>query len=909
MEQRESFETILTTRLHPPPISSDIVARPRLLKTLMEGRRRTMTLISAPAGYGKSVLASQWLAGEKCPGAWVSLDEDDGDPRTFLAYVLAAIQNTFPEAELKTQPLLQAAEMPPPKVLARHLLNDMERIGEEFILVLDDYHHITESSIHDLIVEMLRHPSPNMHLAVLTRRDPPFPIHALRAGGEMTEIGVQQLRFTPAETREFLDRLVRIDIDEDTAALLEERLEGWASGLRLVAITMAETGEYDRMIEVIRDGSHYLQEYLLREVLSHVSRPISDYLRYTSLLDRFCAPLCEAVRPTREDPGGDPAALSGHDFIEWLERTHLFVIPLDSRHEWFRYHHLFQQLLKRELEKASEPGEIEAAHLRAGAWFAENGRIEEGIRHLLAGGDVDAAAGLVEKNRIAVINTDSWQVFRKWLSLFPEEEIQRRIGLLLARLWLHTELYEVQELLGLLRSIEPLTCDLPPGDPLRAEVDHFRGYVAYILNDGAESLKHLEDARRAMPDTHHEIKGQTEMLWGMASQMQGEKDKAVGELRDIILKENPHPIRVTRLLAGLSFMHTIAGELEEAAEVSREFEEISAKHGYDFARAWAVYMRGCTSFYRNELGFAIGHLNESSELRHISHNRAAVDGMAGLVLAYEAAGHPDRADRALRDLSEHSDGLRDSSYSVIAASCGARLSIMRGETEAALSCLQGGAPPVENMVFWMEVPCLTYCRALLSEGSDSSLKEAEKRLEECLKLNQDSHNVCNSICVMTLLAMAYDGLDRLDDALAMLERAVIAADPGGIVRPFAEIGPPVIELLNILIEQGKSVEPVERLLASLDRPQPAVPEEIAHAAVRRSGTEQSSGSKRQAPHGEPVPELTRRELEILNLLGEGLRNQEIADRLFISTETVKSHVYNLFQKLEVKGRVRAVKRA
>ncbi|MGD9141213.1 MAG: LuxR family transcriptional regulator, partial [bacterium] len=188
MEQRESFETILTTRLHPPPISSDIVARPRLLKTLMEGRRRTMTLISAPAGYGKSVLASQWLAGEKCPGAWVSLDEDDGDPRTFLAYVLAAIQNTFPEAELKTQPLLQAAEMPPPKVLARHLLNDMERIGEEFILVLDDYHHITESSIHDLIVEMLRHPSPNMHLAVLTRRDPPFPIHALRAGGQMTEI-------------------------------------------------------------------------------------------------------------------------------------------------------------------------------------------------------------------------------------------------------------------------------------------------------------------------------------------------------------------------------------------------------------------------------------------------------------------------------------------------------------------------------------------------------------------------------------------------------------------------------------------------------------------------------------------------------------------------------------------------
>jgi LuxR family maltose regulon positive regulatory protein len=325
-----------------------------------------MTLISAPAGYGKSVLASQWLETCACPGAWLSLDENDNDLRVFLTYLLEAVQNAFPGATQEARTLLKAANLPPEKVLAHNLLNDLEQAEEPFILVLDDYHRIREKAVHDLLTELLRYPSPMLHLALLTRRDPPLPIGPMRAGGRVTEITVEHLRFTLSETTAFLERLLDVAPDENTLSVLEEKVEGWVAGLRLAALSLGRKGERDRIMKGLGEGLQFVQEYLMQEVLSQVPPAFANFLIEASILDRFCAPLCDAVHLSEGQPVEDEAG--GQEFIEWLEKTHLFVVPLDETRSWFRYHHLFQELLQNQLEGRYSPEEIAALHSRAGSW-------------------------------------------------------------------------------------------------------------------------------------------------------------------------------------------------------------------------------------------------------------------------------------------------------------------------------------------------------------------------------------------------------------------------------------------------------------------------------------------------------------------------------------------------------------
>jgi len=422
-------ERIFRTKLHRPPVSADIIPRARLIELLEHGRHRPLTLITAPAGYGKSVLASQWLEICGCPGAWLSLDENDSNLRQFLTYLLEALQGMFPSVELKTGTFLQAVNLPPVKVLAHNLLNDVEEVKEPFILVLDDYHCIREEAIHNLLTELLRYPSPMLHLTLLTRRDPPLPIGPMRAGGQLTEITMESLRFTVSETKAFLERLFDVSPDENTVSVLEEKLEGWGAGLRLAALSMGREGKSDFIMKDLGEGASFIHEYLMQEVLLQVPPAFASFLIESSMLERFCAPLCSAVHLYEGQPGGEKTG--GQDFIDWLEKTHLFVVPLDEPHYWFRYHHLFQQLLQRQLELHHSPEEIAAFHSRAADWFVENGLIEEAIKHLLDVGDALAAAQIVERNRHAALDNDQWHTLKKWLDRLPHEIKQERPDLLL----------------------------------------------------------------------------------------------------------------------------------------------------------------------------------------------------------------------------------------------------------------------------------------------------------------------------------------------------------------------------------------------------------------------------------------------------------------------------------------------
>jgi len=393
-------ESILRTKLHRPPISADIIPRARLIKFLENGIQKTLTLISAPAGYGKSILASQWLEISCLPSIWLSLDENDNDVSAFLRYVLEAIQSLFPQQVLKTKSLVGLAELPSLKVIGRYLLIDLEALSERFILVLDDYHYISNTAVHDLLAELLIHPSPAMHLVLITRRDPPLALASLQARGILTELPSELLRFSSSETKLLLERILRRTISDKSAAVLEEKMEGWVTGLLLAAMSIRSKPDQERIVDELQGSVQYVNDYLITEVLNSQSAPIRHYLLSTSIVDRFCADLCDVLGGVDAKPS--EGKIDGAAFIAKLQKDNLFLVALDTENRWFRYHHLFHQLLQDQLNQGWRPEEIAALQSRANAWFAENDITDDAKNHTLAAFSDDEHRTLPDANSLLI---------------------------------------------------------------------------------------------------------------------------------------------------------------------------------------------------------------------------------------------------------------------------------------------------------------------------------------------------------------------------------------------------------------------------------------------------------------------------------------------------------------------------
>ena len=417
---------IIQTKLHRPPLPRDLVARPRLTNLLDRQLQRPLTLVSAPAGYGKSTLISGWVENVDCSVAWVSLDEQDSDIVVFISYFLGAIQSFFPTVGADTRAMIQSFELPPLAVIFRTLINELSHIKTDFIVVLDDYHRIRSTSVHNFIEELLRHPPQNLHLVIGTRIDPPISLSSLRAYGKLTEIRLQDLRFTEGEAAVLLEKMIGAPVESATVTELETQSEGWVTGLRLAALAMRHRLGRDRVQGEISLNNRYVSEYLVSEILSRQSEQMAKQMLKITILDRFYAGLCQAVCDLSASKGEGDA----ESFIRWLEASNLFVIPLDDQGIWFRYHHLFQAFLEQELQRRFSDDEIAALHIRAGDWFAQNDMLEEAVHHALAVGDMDRAAQLVEDQRIDILFQQQWYRIQGLLKLFPRDFIARRASLL-----------------------------------------------------------------------------------------------------------------------------------------------------------------------------------------------------------------------------------------------------------------------------------------------------------------------------------------------------------------------------------------------------------------------------------------------------------------------------------------------
>jgi LuxR family maltose regulon positive regulatory protein len=380
VRETEPF-TLLRTKLHKPQISPDLVPRPRLVERLRRGLDRKLTLISAPAGFGKTTLACMWLQDCARPAAWLSLDENDSDLRVFLSYFVAAVQTVFPDACPTTLGVLRAPHLPPLDHMAITLVNEINDLPEPVILVLDDYHAIQDEAVHELVATLIGNLPRHAHLVLASRVDPPWPLALLRAGRQMMELRADDLRFTLDEAQAFLERVVGVDLTSEAVATLEGRTEGWIAALRLAALSMRGETDHAAFVQSFKGTHRDLTDYLTTEVLSQQSQPIQDFLLRTSILDRFCAPLCDAILDDRRSTiDEEPPSPLSQAILDELDQANLFLVPLDYERRWYRYHHLFQDLLRRRLQAQLNAEELASLHSRASAWLRDNGLIEEALQ-------------------------------------------------------------------------------------------------------------------------------------------------------------------------------------------------------------------------------------------------------------------------------------------------------------------------------------------------------------------------------------------------------------------------------------------------------------------------------------------------------------------------------------------------
>jgi LuxR family maltose regulon positive regulatory protein len=952
--------TLLTTKLYIPPPLPNLVERPRLVKRLDEGLRlgHRLTLVSAPAGFGKTTLLSEWInAGVRSreygrearskkdrenaspptpysilptPSfAWLSLDESDNDPARFLAYFIAALQTIDANIGKGALSALQSPQPPPAEAVLTSLINEIAAIPDRIVLVLDDYHVIESSPVDDALAILLEHLPPQMHLVIATREDPDLPLARLRVRSQLTELRVTDLRFTPSEAAEFLNQVMGLHLSAEEIAALETRTEGWIAGLQMAALSMQGRADTASFIQAFTGSHHFVLDYLVEEVLQRQPERVRSFLLQTSILDRLSGPLCDAVRfGNTETPTGQE---DGRGMLEALERGNLFVVPLDDKRQWYRYHHLFADvLLAHSMEE--QPDRVSTLHRRASEWYEHNGSPADAIRHALAAEDFERAAGLIELAWPAMDGSFQSATWLGWVKALPDELVRARPVLSVGYAWALLDGGELEAGEARLRDAErwlDTTADMSerPEVPsaktcpersrrmvvvdedqfrsLPATIATARAYHAQALGDVPGTVKYARRALDLLPEGDHVGRGGIDALLGVAYWMSGDLEAAHRTLADAMASFQMagnilFAISGTFVLADIRMAQ---GRLHEAVSTYQQSLQLAAGQGETVLRGTADLYLGLSVLHREQgdLEAARQHLLRSEEL---GEQAALPDWPCRVCLAQarikETQGDLDGALNLLDEAERLYYRTLVPDVRPIAA-LKTRVRVGQGRlTEALGWARERGLSVDDDLSYLREFEHVTLARVLIAEyksdRADRSILEAMGLLERLLKAAEEGGRTGSVIEILVLQALAHEAQGNVPLALAPLERALALAKPEGYVRVFVDEGQPMARLLYEIqsraeaLSRGIAPDYVRRLLAAFPSAEP----------------EQTDSLKTQAPKSDLIEPLSERELEVLELIAEGLTNQEVATRLYLSLHTVKVHARNIYAKLGVKNRTQAV---
>jgi LuxR family maltose regulon positive regulatory protein len=913
--------SLLTTKLFIPLPHSNLVLRPRLFKRLDEGLRQghRLILVSAPAGFGKTTLVSAWLSECKYPTAWLSLDEGDNDPARFMAYLVAALRTAQADVGDAALVALQSPQPPPIESVLTSLINEVatlpspdDREGHHYTLVLDDYHLITAQPIHDALALLLDRLPPQMHLIIVTRVDPPLPIARLRGRGQLTELRLSDLRFTPDEAAAFLNQVMGLDLAADDVSVLVARTEGWIAGLQMAAVSMRGQENIAGFIEDFTGSDRYVLDYLVEEVLQRQPEIIQTFLLQTSILDRLTGSLCDVIlnRGTEEQrskndfgscaPQLPGASASGQEILEYLEHNNLFVVPLDRERRWYRYHRLFADLLHSRLRRA-HPELMPTLHRRASGWYERNGLMVAAVNHALSAEDFERAAYLIEQAAESTLMRGEFTTFLGWVEALPAEVAR-------ARPLLHVYHTGIQLMNGLsLPGAEARLQEAMEAEPSQAvsgAVVTFQTLIAAYRGDTRQSVELSQQALELLAEDNLFLRNLVAGFLGITYLWSGDFATAARALREAIrIGQQIGNLTFTVLaLCHLAELHIVRGQLHEAKAFYEQALE-QAMDGQGRPRPIAgIALMGLGYLLRewNDLEAALRHVVEGIELAAKWEEMGTFTGYISLACVQQALGDQEAAREAIQKAWQTAKGFEGMEMaSVVVGVYQARLWIQQGDYHAALHWaeerglkgrieageLEKGSRTVPFLYAALEY--MAYAEACIAQDRPA---EALAILSPLLQVTEAGGWTMFTIETLALESLAFQALGDVDRALYCLERARSLAEPEGFVRLFVDKGQPMARLLYQAAERGIAPEYASRLLAAF----PAV---------------ESAPTAPSKPPSEMIEPLSEREREVLLLIAEGLSNREIAQRLFLSLSTVKVHTYNMYGKLGVHSRTQAVAKA
>lgn len=890
---------LLSTKLHRPHPPADLIQRTRLMDFLTREISHPLTLVCAPAGFGKSTLVSSWFerlesgTGKNQEGiahAWLSLDEKDSDPNLFMTYFIAALRTAFGESCKETLSLLQAQQPPPKDVLNSIFINELDRLPGELILALDDYHLIQGSSVHELLGEMVRHWPQNLHMVLISRMSPPLPLSTLRAHGMVTEIRTRDLRFTSEETWAYLN-LDSSLVDKDTLPLFEHNLEGWPAGLHLATLSLRSTNNRDSVFALLSGENSDIASYLVDEVLDRQIPPIHSFLLHTSVLERFSASLCEAVLGDF-DPDWNARAC-----LDYIERSGLFLIPLDDRREWYRYHHFFQGLLQQRLTNVISPEEKRGLYLRASTWFENRKMFDDAIQYALFAGDHKQMAVLMGAGLPEAINHEDRPTLERWLKLLPEEEVWNDPGLLMVKAWTEQNLWWVDlQAVTLKRASELIGKEsgfkIPPVERkiLLGQIQVLQSQWAYFSNCNREAIELSRQSLENLPTSWKYARGGAMFYMSLAMQAEGRIEEAKKILLDEYESYGDKDDSYSQLLLlSLGWQYLKTGQLERVKQIAGLLIQPESEDQIAINKSLANSFRSAADFHQNDLESASDHFLRIIENRYFAHISTYRDAVAGMALIFLRKGEHEKAwhlynSISLFDLEQK--GIEDERT----RSLRARMLLMQGEVEEAgawVDTLKG--PPPDISLTWLEEPQITRVRVLLERGTEDDLANAERILLALEEIVDRTHNILFKVAVSGMQAVLLQKQGEPSRADPILRQAIDLARPGGIIRFFIDLGEPMKKMITRICDQGYSTEFCRRILAAFS----------AEDLLRKKGSVPSGNDSLPEP-------LTPRELEVLDLLAGPQSVKEIAAQLHISYATAKRHIINIYAKLDVDQRRKAV---
>jgi len=960
---------ILATKLYIPPPRAKVIARPRLIARLNEGLQRKLTLISAPAGFGKTTLVSEWIhtfrqedtesrlpyRPETAPPpavAWLSLDERDNDPTRFLAYLVAALQTIVAKLGEGVLAALQSAQPPREpagrEALLTELLNEIttatdnpahpagsgyfapkghpaqSKVGQSLVLVLDDYHVIDAApggfpplgAVDQALTFLLEHLPPQMHVVITTREDPRLPLARLRARGQLTELRAADLRFTTSEAAEFLSQVMGLRLATADIAALEERTEGWIAGLQLAALSMQDHQDVPGFIRAFTGDHRYIVDYLVEEVLQRQPAPVRSFLLQTAILDRLSGPLCDAVTGQND----------GSARLEALQRGNFFVVPLDDKRHWYRYHHLFAEVLHTHL-RAEQPELVAILHRRASEWFAQHGAAADAIRHALAGGDFARAADRIELAVPAMRRSRQEATLLGWLQALPDEIVQGR-----PVLSVHYAGTLLQS--GELNGVETRLCDaerwLGTGADIGTEMgavvvdrEEFRrlpGWIAIyragqalMRGDVPATLTYAQRALDLLPEDHHPMRGAAVALLGLAYWTSGNLEAAYRMYADGMAHLQMAG-NISDTIGGaiaLADIRIAQGRLHEAMRIYAQGLQLATAHGDPALRGTADMYVGMSELHRerDELDIARQHLLRSkAQGEHTGFPQNPYRWRVAMARLKESEGDLDGAFELLQEaerlyVSDFYPNVRP------VAALKTSVWIAQGRLGEALGWARTqGLSAQDNLSYLHEFEHMVLARVLLAQYKhdhvDRALLEARGLLARLLLAAEAGGRIGSLIEILVLQALAHQAQGDLPAALAPLERALTLAEPEGYVRIFVDEGEAMLQLLREAAAlKGRAAsrpDYTDKLLATCEAKQQT------YASDSPLPTAPSPTPLAVQPLIEP---LSQRELEVLRLFKTELSGPEIAQQLVIGLSTVRTHTKSIYSKLNVNSRRAAVTRA